>query len=349
MCPTAKIQNMTLLPLCDQFGRVIRDLRISVTDRCNFRCTYCMPKEQFGINHRFMPRRDLLSFEEIERLVRLFIVVGVRKIRLTGGEPLLRQNLEYLVSLLTRLSGVQDLSLTTNGSLLTAEKACSLHTAGLRRITVSLDSIDDIIFKKINAVDFSSQKILEAIAIAETANLSPVKINMVVKRGVNDQGIVAMAEQFRGTSHIVRFIEYMDVGNTNGWRMDDVVSAREIVDLIAARHPIEPINPNYKGEVAKRWRYLDGQGEFGVISSVTQPFCGDCTRARLSAEGKLYLCLFAGTGYDLKGLLRSGIDDTALLSQIRKIWSGRDDRYSMQRSENTNASAQKIEMSYIGG
>ena len=290
----------------DALGRPLRDLRISVTDRCNFRCTYCMPKEVFGRDFAFLDRAELLTFEEIARLAQLFVREGVEKIRLTGGEPLLRRDLERLVAMLARIRGVQDIALTTNGALLTREKAFALRDAGLDRITISLDSLDDAVFRRMNDVDFPVARVLEAIDAASEAGLTPVKIDVVVKRGENDDSIVEMARRFRGTGHIVRFIEYMDVGNTNGWRMEDVVSAREIAERIAAHWPIEPVQPNYFGEVAERWRYLDGAGEIGIISSVTQPFCGSCTRARLSADGKLYLCLFAGTGHDLRGLLRGG-------------------------------------------
>ena len=336
--------------LQDAFHRPLRDLRLSVTDRCNFRCIYCMPKHQFGSSHRFLARRELLTFEEMERLVRLFTGLGVRKIRLTGGEPLLRQNIPYLVNLLSAIQGVEDLSLTTNGALLTLDKARELKTAGLQRITISLDEIDDNIFKKINDVGCSSKRILEAIDNAEKAGFAPLKINMVVKHHVNDSGIVALAERFRGTPHVVRFIEYMDVGNTNRWCLDEVVSAADIIAKINAVYPLLPCGANYAGEVAKRWRYLDGQGEIGVISSVTQPFCSACTRARLSAEGKLYLCLFASTGYDIKKLLRDGTSDIDLTDKIRAIWGNRSDRYSLQRASLTaDTQTQKIEMSYIGG
>ena len=332
----------------DRFDRPLHDLRISVTDRCNFRCTYCMPKELFGANYRFMPRSELLSFEEITRLAGVFVAHGVRKIRLTGGEPLLRQGLDDLVRMLSGVEGLEDLTLTTNGSLLTPERARRLRAAGLERLTVSLDAVDDTVFASMNDVGFPVEPVLQAIEDAGRAGLSPVKINMVVKRGVNDHEVVPMAERFRGTGHIVRFIEYMDVGNTNGWRMDDVVSAREIVERIGRVHPLRAAEPNYRGEVARRWRYADGAGEIGVIASVTQPFCGACTRARLSAEGKLYTCLFANTGFDLRELVRSGTSDEALSAAIGSVWSGRSDRYSELRSGNT-PSRPRIEMSYIGG
>ena len=332
----------------DRFNRPLHDLRISVTDRCNFRCTYCMPKELFGANYRFMPRSELLSFEEITRLAGGFVAHGVRKIRLTGGEPLLRQGLEDLVRMLSEVEGLEDLTLTTNGSLLTPERARRLRAAGLERLTVSLDAVDDTVFASMNDVGFPVEPVLRSIEDAGRAGLSPVKINMVVKRGVNDHEVVPMAERFRGSGHIVRFIEYMDVGNTNGWRMDDVVSAREIVERIGRVYPLRTAEPNYRGEVARRWRYADGAGEIGVIASVTQPFCGACTRARLSAEGKLYTCLFANTGFDLRELVRSGASEETLSAAIGSVWSRRNDRYSELRSSNT-PSHPRIEMSYIGG
>ena len=332
----------------DRFFRPLHDLRISVTDRCNFRCTYCMPKELFGANYRFMPRSELLSFEEITRLAGIFVGHGVRKIRLTGGEPLLRQGLEDLVRMLSDVAGLEDLTLTTNGSLLTLDRARRLRAAGLERLTVSLDAVDDTVFSSMNDVGFHVGPVLQSIEDASRAGLNPIKINMVVKRGVNDHEIVPMAERFRGTDHIVRFIEFMDVGNTNGWRMDDVVSAREIVETIGRTYPLRAAEENYRGEVANRWRYADGSGEIGVIASVTQPFCGACSRARLSAEGKLYTCLFANTGFDLRDLVRSGASDEALSEITGSIWSRRDDRYSELRSGNT-PSRPRIEMSYIGG
>jgi cyclic pyranopterin phosphate synthase len=331
----------------DALGRPLRDLRISVTDRCNFRCTYCMPKEVFGRDFAFLDRAELLTFEEIARLAQLFANEGVQKIRLTGGEPLLRRDLERLVAMLASTRRVQDIALTTNGSILTREKAIALREAGLNRITVSLDSLDDAVFRRMNDVDFPVARVLDAIDAASDAGLGPIKIDVVVKRGENDENIVDIARRFRGTGHILRFIEYMDVGNTNGWRMTDVVSAREIAERIAEHWPIEPLHPNYFGEVAERWRYLDGAGEIGIISSVTQPFCGSCTRARLSADGKLYLCLFAGTGHDLRALLRGGADDETITAAIRSHWRTRDDRYSEIRSEATPGT--KVEMSHIGG
>ena len=332
----------------DRFARPLHDLRISVTDRCNFRCTYCMPKELFGASYRFMPRSELLSFEEITRLTGIFVAHGVRKIRLTGGEPLLRHGLEDLVRMLSGVAGLEDLTLTTNGSLLTLDRARRLRAAGLGRLTVSLDAVDDTVFSSMNDVGFHVGPVLQSIEDAERAGLSPIKINMVVKRGVNDHEIVPMAERFRGTGHIVRFIEFMDVGTTNGWRMDDVVPAREIVERIGRAWPLMAAEPNYRGEVARRWRYADGAGEIGVIASVTQPFCGACTRARLSAEGKLYTCLFANTGFDLRELVRGGASDAALSAAIGSVWTRRDDRYSELRSSDTPLQ-QRIEMSYIGG
>ena len=330
----------------DRLGRPLRDLRISVTDRCNFRCTYCMPKEVFGKDYQFLERSALLTFEEITRLARAFTRHGVEKIRLTGGEPLIRRNIEQLIAMLAEIPGL-DLTLTTNGSSL-VKKAQALKDAGLQRITVSLDSLDDTVFMGMNDVDFPVAKVLEGIAAAKAAGLSPIKINMVVKRGVNEASIVPMARYFREQGHILRFIEFMDVGHTNGWRMDDVVSAREIVAMINKEMPLAPADPNYTGEVAERWRYKDGAGEIGVIASVTQAFCRDCTRARISTEGKLYTCLFATSGHDLRALLRSGASDEELHDAISSVWSKRADRYSEMRSEKT-IPLKKIEMSYIGG
>jgi GTP 3',8-cyclase len=334
--------------LVDAFGRPLRDLRISVTDRCNFRCTYCMPKEVFGHDYRFLDRRELLDFEEITRLARAAVSLGVGKLRLTGGEPLIRRDVERLVAMLSELDA--EVTLTTNASLL-PRKAQALKDAGLDRITVSLDSTDDATFRAMNDVDFPVERVLEGIRAAHAAGL-PVKVNSVVKRGVNENEVVPLAEHFRGSGHVLRFIEYMDVGATNGWRMDDVVSAAEIVKLIDAEFPIEPAEPNYRGEVAKRWRYKDGKGEIGIIASVTQPFCGDCTRSRISAEGKLYTCLFAVRGHDLRALIRSGASDEDLAAKLAEIWRVRGDRYSELRSQNTVDPAigeRKVEMSYIGG
>jgi GTP 3',8-cyclase len=335
----------TVLTTLDTLGRPLRDLRISVTDRCNFRCVYCMPKEVFGRGYRFMDRKELLTFEEIERVVRAFVAHGVRKVRITGGEPLLRRDLEQLIA---RLAGVDslDLTLTTNGALL-PQKARVLADAGLRRVTVSLDSIDDDTFRAMNDVDFPVDRVLAGIEAAAAAGL-PVKVNAVVKRGVNDDQVLELVRHFRGSGHVLRFIEYMDVGHTNGWRLDDVVPAAEIVRTIDAEFPLEPVEPAYRGEVARRWRYLDGAGEVGMIASVTQPFCGDCTRSRLSAEGRIYTCLFATRGHDLRALVRSGATDDELHDAIGRIWTRRADRYSEMRSERT-ADLPKVEMSYIGG
>jgi cyclic pyranopterin phosphate synthase len=329
----------------DILGRPLRDLRVSVTDRCNFRCVYCMPKEVFGRDYRFLDRRELLSFEEIEQLARAFTAHGVEKIRITGGEPLVRRDLERLIEQLAAIDGL-DLTLTTNGSLL-PQKAKALRDAGLRRVTVSLDSLDDEVFKAMNDVDFPVERVVDGIDAAAAIGL-PVKVNMVVKRGVNEDSVLPMARLFRERGHILRFIEYMDVGHSNGWRLDDVVPAAEIVAAIDAELPVEPAEPNYRGEVARRWRYRDGGGEIGVIASVTQPFCGDCTRARLSAEGRLYTCLFGVRGHDLRALVRGGLSDGELHDEIGRIWGRRTDRYSEIRSANT-ADLPRVEMSYIGG
>jgi cyclic pyranopterin phosphate synthase len=331
--------------VADSLGRPLRDLRISVTDRCNFRCVYCMPKEVFGRDYQFLPRKELLTFEEIERVSRVLVDLGVRKLRITGGEPLLRRDLEKLVGRLVML-GDLDVTLTTNGALL-ARTARALAAAGLTRVTVSLDSLDDEVFRAMNDVDFPVARVLAGIDAAADAGL-PVKVNVVVKRGLNDGSVLEMARRFRGTGHIVRFIEYMDVGATNGWRMDDVVPAAEIVAAIGAEFPLEPLESAYRGEVAERYRYRDGAGEIGVIASVTQPFCGDCTRARLSADGKLYTCLFALRGHDLREVLRSGTGDEEIEAAIRAIWTRRTDRYSELRTEKTSG-LHKVEMSYIGG
>jgi GTP 3',8-cyclase len=335
----------TLDPTLDTLGRPVRDLRISVTDRCNFRCVYCMPKEIFGRGYRFVDRKELLSFEEIERIARAFVAHGVEKIRITGGEPLLRRDLEVLIERLTTL-GSLDVALTTNGALL-PQKAEALAAAGLQRVTVSLDSLDDDTFRAMNDVGFPVSRVLEGIEAASAAGLG-VKVNAVVKRGVNEHQVVELARHFRGTGHILRFIEYMDVGATNGWRLDDVVPAAEIVALIGAEFPLEPAEENYRGEVARRWRYQDGSGEIGVIASVTQPFCGDCTRSRISAEGRLYTCLFGTKGHDLRALIRGGADDAELHAMIGRVWTGRRDRYSEERSSLT-AGVDRVEMSYIGG
>jgi cyclic pyranopterin phosphate synthase len=330
----------------DVRGRHLHDLRVSVTDRCNFRCVYCMPKDVFGRDYPFLAHADLLTFEEITRVARLFVGLGVSKIRLTGGEPLLRRNVERLVEMLAGL-GVPDLTLTTNGSLL-AKKARALRDAGLSRVTVSLDALDDATFRAMNDVDFPVERVLEGIDAAAAAGLAPVKVNMVVKRGANVHAIVPMAAHFRGSGHVVRFIEFMDVGATNGWQMDDVVPSAEIVRMVDRAFPLEPVDPNYAGEVAERWRYKDGSGEIGVISSVTQAFCRDCTRARLATDGKVYTCLFGTDGFDLRGLLREGAGDGAIENAIAAIWRARADRYSEIRTANT-AQAPRVEMSYIGG
>ena len=331
--------------LVDTRGREMRDLRISVTDRCNFRCTYCMPREVFDSSYRFLPHEAILSFEEIARLARVFVDLGVQKIRLTGGEPLVRRDLPRLVGMLAALN--VELTLTTNGSLL-AKQASALKNAGLDRVTVSLDSLDDATFRAMNDANFAVARVLEGIEAAADAGLGPIKINMVVKRGVNDRGIVEMAERWRGTGHIVRFIEFMDVGSTNGWRMDDVMPSAHVVNKISSVWPLEAIDANYVGEVAERWRYVDGAGEIGVISSVTQAFCATCTRMRLSTEGSLYTCLFAQSGYDLKRLVRGGASAEVLRDHIAAVWQGRVDRYSEIRTAET-AKERKVEMSYIGG
>jgi cyclic pyranopterin phosphate synthase len=331
----------------DALGRALRDLRISVTDRCNFRCTYCMPKEVFDANYSFLPHDELLTFEEIVRMARVFHGLGTEKIRLTGGEPLLRKGIDRLVAMLREALPAVDLTLTTNGSALKAH-ARALRAAGLDRVTVSLDSLDEQTFRAMNDADFPVAKVLEGIDAAAAAGLAPIKVNMVVKRGVNDHQVLDMARHFRASGHIVRFIEFMDVGSTNGWRMDDVIPSAEIVRQISAHFPLEPADANYGGEVAERWRYLDGQGEIGVISSVTQAFCSTCTRARLSTDGQLYTCLFAQRGYDLKRLLRTGSDDAAMAQAVTGIWQRRDDRYSEIRTADT-AKSRKVEMSFIGG
>ncbi len=330
----------------DTRGRRIRDLRISVTDRCNFRCTYCMPKEVFDHDYTFLPHAELLTFEEITRIARISVSLGVEKIRLTGGEPLLRKGIENLITMLSEIPGI-DLTLTTNGSALKA-KAKALKAAGLRRITISLDSLNDATFRHMNDVDFPVAKVLESIDAAADAGLKPVKINMVVKRGINDHDVVAMAEKFKGSGHIVRFIEFMDVGATNGWLMNDVIPSADIVKKISAVFPLEVADANYAGEVAERWRYADGSGEIGVISSVTQAFCGTCTRARLSTDGSLFTCLFAQKGYDLKSLLRGSKNDDEIRDALAAIWQHRTDNYSEIRTAET-AKERKVEMSFIGG
>src|SRR5215208_4942277 len=335
-----------MMTLKDTLKRPLRDLRISVTDRCNFRCVYCMPKEVFGPGHQFLHRDQILTFEEITRLARIFVDHGVRKVRLTGGEPLVRRDLPLLVGMLAEIPDL-DLTLTTNGSLL-SKQAPALKEAGLKRVTVSLDSLDDEIFKAMNDVDFPVARVLEGMDEAARVGLGPIKVNMVVKRGLNDSSILPMARFFRKKGSILRFIEYMDVGHTNGWRLDDVVAAAEIIKRIDAEMPLEAIDPNYPGEVAERWRYKDGSGEIGVVASVTQAFCSTCTRARLSAEGKLYTCLFAVKGFDFRQMLRDGATDEELSQAIARVWGRRADRYSEIRSENT-VSLPKVEMSHIGG
>jgi GTP 3',8-cyclase len=338
---------MTGTEAVDTLDRPMRDLRISVTDRCNFRCVYCMPKEVFGADHAFLPRAEILDFEEIERIVRAAVGLGVRKVRLTGGEPLVRRNLETLVGMLSRIAGIDDLTLTTNASLLSA-KATALADAGLHRVTVSLDALDDATFMRMNDVGFPVRRVLDGIAAAEAAGLGPIKVNAVIRRDLNEHAIHDLAEHFRWTGTTVRFIEYMDVGHSNGWRMDDVVPAAEIVGRIDDRWPIEAVDAGYRGEVARRYRYRDGGGEIGVITSVTEPFCGDCTRARLSADGRLYTCLFATAGHDLRSVVRSGASDADLADALRAIWTRRDDRYSELRTLET-VDLPKVEMSYIGG
>ena len=332
--------------LDDALGRPLRDLRVSVTDRCNFRCVYCMPKEVFGKDHAFLDRAEILTFEEIARLARVFTGLGVTKVRLTGGEPLVRRDLDRLVAMLAELPGL-DLTLTTNGSLLDRQ-AAPLAAAGLRRATVSLDSLDDAVFRRMNDVDFPVARVLAGIDAAAAAGLSPLKVNMVVKRGMNEGSVVPMARHFRGTGHVVRFLEYMDVGTSNGWRLDDVVPAAEIASIVDREFPIEPVARAYRGEVAERWRYRDGAGEIGIIASVTRAFCRDCTRARLSADGSFYTCLFATRGTDLRGPLRAGASDADLADLVAATWRARTDRYSEIRSAAT-AGIPKVEMSFIGG
>jgi len=336
-----------LRPAEDLFARPLRQLRVSVTDRCNFRCTYCMPKAMFGARHRFLPRSDILSFEEIERLTRIVAGLGVEKVRLTGGEPTLRRDLPSLVAKLARIPGLREINLTTNGSRLT-ELARPLKDAGLNRVTVSLDSLDDRVFRAMNDVDFPVDRVLGGIEAAKRAGFANVKVNTVVKRGQNDDGILDIARKFRGTGVVVRFIEFMDVGASNGWRMRDVVTADEILSRIDSVLPLEPLDDQYRGEVAERWRYRDGVGEVGIIASVTRPFCGDCTRLRLSADGRLFTCLFGVVSHDVRALLRSGVPDADVEKRVRAIWGGRGDRYS-ERSRGAGTEKRKAEMSYIGG
>jgi GTP 3',8-cyclase len=342
--------------LHDALARPLRDLRVSVTDRCNFRCVYCMPRAVFDKDYAFLPHSALLSFEEIERLAQLFVAHGVEKIRLTGGEPLLRKNLEFLIDRLARLTTPAgrplDLTLTTNGSLL-ARKARSLKDAGLTRVTVSLDALDDALFRRMNDADFAVADVLDGIAAAYAVGLAPLKVNMVVKRGTNDGEIVPMARHFKGTGAVLRFIEYMDVGTSNGWNMTEVLPSADVVSRIAEHFPLVPLEAHTAAETAQRWGYVDGDGEIGVISSVTRAFCGNCTRARLSTEGKLYLCLFATTGHDLRALLRGGANDAEIATAIAEIWQGRSDRYSQLRgslpADPRERDGRRVEMSYIGG
>jgi cyclic pyranopterin phosphate synthase len=332
----------------DTLERPFTDLRVSVTDRCNFRCQYCMPKEIFGADYQFLPHSELLSFEEIIRFVNVVAPYGLKKVRLTGGEPLVRKNLEELITGLKDHHPNLEIAMTTNGSLL-PKKARAIKEAGLDRVTVSLDSLEDEVFMALNDVKFPVQKVLDGIKAAEEWGLLPIKINMVVKRGLSESSILPMAEHFRERGHTLRFIEYMDVGTTNGWKMDDVIPAREILDQIHKVYPLEPIVPEQQSDVAKRWRYKDGRGEIGLIASVTDPFCGDCTRLRLSAPGELFTCLFSSKGHDIKSLLRGGGSDQQLIDFIASLWGNRDDNYSQTRSQAANPDARKVEMSYIGG
>ncbi|MFN3302663.1 MAG: GTP 3',8-cyclase MoaA [Roseateles sp.] len=342
------------LPPTDALGRPLRDLRISVTDRCNFRCGYCMPKQVFDQHHAFLPHAELLSFEEITRLARVFVGLGVEKLRITGGEPTLRRGLENLIEMLAALRTPDgrelDLTLTTNGSLLT-RKAAALRAAGLKRLTVSLDGLDDAVFQRMNDVGFPVADVLDGIAAAQAAGLGPIKVNMVVQRGVNDDQVLPMARHFRHSGVVLRFIEYMDVGASNGWRMDQVLPSREVMQRIAAEFPLQPLSAAAPGETAERWAYADGGGEVGFISSVTQAFCGDCNRARLSTEGRLYTCLFATRGHDLRALLRGAevLDDTQLAAAIAGVWQGRSDRYSQLRGTGQAPAEPRVEMHYIGG
>jgi len=335
------------MALTDRLNRPLKDLRISVTDRCNLRCTYCMPSEVFGPDYAFLQRDELLTYEEITRLARLFVERGVEKIRITGGEPLLRKELPQLIQGLAQLAGLRDLTLTTNGLLL-ASQAEALRAAGLNRVTVSLDSLDPRVFAQMNGRGVDLNRVLAGIEAAQKAGLAPIKVNCVVQKGVNDQGLLPLVEQFRGSGIILRFIEYMDVGNSNGWKLDQVVAGRQILAEIGEKFPIEPINAGYPGEVATRWRFLDGQGEIGLITSVSSPFCQACTRARLSSEGRLYTCLFASAGFDLRAPLRSGVQDEQILAMLDEVWESREDRYSEIRSQETT-DWPRVEMSRIGG
>jgi len=345
--PTATLDARDAATTLDTRGRPLRDLRISVTDRCNFRCVYCMPREAFGPDHAFLPRSEILTFEEITRLAGVFTRIGVRKVRLTGGEPLVRRDLATLVAMLRENQAITDLTLTTNGSLL-AVQARALAEAGLDRVTISLDALDDPTFGRMNDARFPVARVMDGIGAAEDAGLGPIKVNMVVKRGWNEAAVLPMARHFRWSGRTVRFIEYMDVGHSNGWRLDDVVPASEILAMISAEFPLEPMAPTDRGEVARRYRYTDGGGEIGLIASVSQPFCGDCVRARVSADGTLFTCLFAVVGHDLRSLLRGGATDDELEARLRRTWNLRDDRYSEVRSAET-VGLPKVEMSYIGG
>lgn len=341
-----------VIALTDSLQRPLQDLRISVTDRCNFRCTYCMPRELFGPDHAFLPRADLLNFDEITRFARLAVAKGVGKIRLTGGEPLLRKDIEKLVAMLAALQTPAgdpvDLTLTTNGTLLKA-KARALKDAGLKRVTVSLDALDNKVFASMSDSKVKVETVLASIEEAAAVGLTPTKVNMVVRKGMNDDQVLPMARYFRGTGQILRFIEYMDVGSSNGWNLSEVVTGAEIIKIISQEFPLQPRDPDYRGQVAKAWRYTDGQGEIGVITSVSQPFCGDCTRLRLSPEGQLFLCLFASRGFDIRTLLRNGASDQMLQERLAQVWGARTDRYSEKRGEATLVNRKKIEMSYIGG
>ena len=351
MPPRQASEPNSLATVADTLGRPLRDLRISVTDRCNFRCTYCMPAELFGDRYQFLPKPEILTFEEIERLAGLFAQLGVEKLRITGGEPLLRHDLPRLIGRLVRIPGIQDLALTTNATLL-PRMATELKAAGLRRVTVSLDSLDEAVFLKMNGERLSVERVLEGIEAAERAGFEAIKINAVVQKGVNDHTIVDLARHFRGSGHVVRFIEFMDVGTRNGWDLSQVLSAREIVECIDAEFPLEAAEAQYRGEVAKRWRYRDGGGEIGVIASVTQPFCRDCTRARLTTDGQLVTCLFAASGVDLRAPLRAGENDAELLSRLERVWRTRGDRYSEERSSIAGrevGETERIEMYQIGG
>ena len=345
------IASASTISPTDVFGRLIRDLRISVTDRCNFRCVYCMPREIFGPGYEFVPRNELLRLEEIVRIAKVFADCGVKKVRITGGEPMIRRNLEHLIEMIATIEGIDDISKTTNASYLSKRRAAALKAAGLNRITVSLDALDEKTFRTVCDVNLPVSRVLEGIENARLAGFENIKINAVIKRGLNEHSVLPLARYFHGTGSILRFIEYMDVGSTNNWKLDEVVSASELVALINQEMPIDPVFPNYRGEVAKRWRYLDGGGEIGFITSVTESFCGDCSRVRLSAIGKIYTCLFATEGYDIRDPLRAGASDQDLLDIIQALWGKRDDRYSELRGKIPAGagSDSKVEMSHIGG